>query len=261
MASLEAFGTSQYTGQPRPLLPVAALGTEFPNPLGVAAGIDREGSLLGCPDFAAYGFIEVGTICGGDEASAVASRLSAAQLGGRRVGVNIGSRSDGFGDQVVRDYTAALTEVWPAVDYVVANLTSPVAPQRAAGGGELACFLAALRGEADGLRQLSGRRVPLLVKINGTDRAGLLAAWALGFDGAVAVGGPEDGVDLASLSAELAPMHLISVGGIRTSADMTGRLAAGAKLVQVFTAALSGGAEFAPNSIAHLTGRAKERLR
>ncbi len=195
-------------------LRVRALGLEFPSPLGIAAGFDKNaGAFRGLASLG-FGFVEVGTVtalpqsgnprprifrlpsdralinrmgfpnAGADE---VASRLRGPK-GDAVVGVNVG-RSKAAGDEgTLADYEASIRVLAPGADYLVLNVSSPNTPG-------LRDLQAADRLEAlvRRARQACGeRRVPILVKIapDLTDReideiADL--ALRLGVEGLVAV--------------------------------------------------------------------------
>lgn len=206
-----------------------------------------------------------------DGAAVVAARL-AARRGKRRrnviVGVNIGrSRSVAVAD-ATDDYALSARLLAPFADYLVVNVSSPnTAGLRDLQAGErLGPLLVAVREHAD---RSAERHVPLLVKISpdlADDEITDLAALAvdLRLDGIVAVNtttarqglrspraaveaagaGGLSGPPLAHRSLEVlrllrgltGTMALISVGGVTTATDIADRLAAGATLVQAYTA-------------------------
>src|SRR3712207_680613 len=130
------------------------LGLKFKNPVGVAAGFDKNG--LVAPQLAAlgFGFVEVGTVTNlpqpgnprprlfrlpadralvnrqgfnNEGAAALAARLSR----GRPscvVGVNIGKSRAVAVEEAVPDYLASFTSIWPHADYVAVNVSSPNTP-------------------------------------------------------------------------------------------------------------------------------------
>jgi dihydroorotate dehydrogenase len=200
-------------------LRVRALGCEFPNPLGVAAGFDKNAQAVDGLAALGFGFVEVGTVTAvaqpgnprprlfrlvddraivnrmgfnNDGAEAVGKRLRRLQKRPDRpvVGVNIGkSRVVPDVDAIV-DYVASARRVAPYADYLVVNVSSPNTPglrdlqevQR------LRPLLIAVRAAAD---LAAGRQVPLLVKIApDLDDADIMAiadlALDLGLDGIVA---------------------------------------------------------------------------
>jgi dihydroorotate dehydrogenase len=278
---------------------VRALGLDFPGPLGLAAGFDKDGA--GVTGLAAlgFGFVEVGTVTARPQpgnpkprmfrfpaeralvnrmgfnnhgAAALAFRLRAlrARPGYRPiVGVNIGKTKAVADEEAVADYATSARLVADVADYVVVNVSSPNTPglRDLQSAGKLRPLLAAVR---DALDQASPRRrVPLLVKIapdladEDVDAVADLAL-DLGLDGiiatnttisreglrdddAVTAAGP-GGMSGAPLKARalevLTRLHartgdrlvLIAAGGIETADDARDRLAAGATLLQAYTA-------------------------
>jgi dihydroorotate dehydrogenase len=177
-----------------PAAPVQAFGLTFANPLGLAAGYDKDG--LGWRGLATLGFghIEVGTVTPRPQAGnprprlfrlvderAVINRMGfpgrgAAflvwQLSGPRpknlvLGVNLGKNQDTPLEDAARDYLSLVQTFAPLADYLAINVSSPntIGLRRLQGREALQSLLAALaaqrRQEADRL----GRPVPMLVKL------------------------------------------------------------------------------------------------
>jgi dihydroorotate dehydrogenase len=218
-------------GPREPVLEVRALGLTFPSPLGVAAGVDKDGSWfegLGCLGF---GFVEVGTVTaraqsgnpkprvfrlrrdrallnrmGFPNPGARALAAGLARRRGRRpiVGVNVGKGMATPIESAGEDYRAAVREVAPVCDYLVLNVSSPNTP----GLGELQA-VALLRPLIAGVQREVVERapgVPVLVKI-GPDvsdaRIDAVAdlALELGLAGIVAVNTTSDRGGLADAAA------------------------------------------------------------
>ena len=141
-----------------PRLTVRAFGLTFPNPVGLAAGFDK--NAVAVPTWAAlgFGFVEVGSVTAyaqpgnpkprlfrlpddeglinrlgfnNEGAAAVAARLKTLRAEGPvavPVGVNVGkSKVTPLGD-APRDYLASLERLWPYADYFVLNVSSPNTP-------------------------------------------------------------------------------------------------------------------------------------
>ena len=174
-----------------PALRVRALGLDFPNPLGVAAGFDKDAEGVRALLALGFGAVEIGTVTARPQpgnprprlfrlpadralinrmgfnnagADAVAVRLARLRSSGPVdgvVGVNIG-RSKTAKDAVA-DYTYSARVLGPYADYVVVNVSSPNTPglRDLQGVDALSPLLQAVRAELD----RSGRTVPLLVKI------------------------------------------------------------------------------------------------
>ena len=171
-------------GPDDPRLAVAALGLRFGNPIGLAAGFDKDAVALGPLARLGFGFVEAGTVTPRPQAGNPRPRLF--RLGADRavinrmgfnnggldaylanlartprrvpVGANVGINKEGADPE--RDYPALVAAVSPHADYVVVNVSSPNTPG-----------LRDLQGEAR-LRAILGAiaaavpvRPPLLVKI------------------------------------------------------------------------------------------------
>jgi dihydroorotate dehydrogenase len=192
-----------------PRLSVDVLGLRFPNPIGIAAGFDKNGEVpdavlaLGC------GFAEVGTVTprpqGGNPRprvfrlpadhgvvnrlgfnnqghAALRARLLARRARGGIVGVNVGANKDA--EDRIGDYVAGIEAFADLASYFTVNVSSPNTPglrdlqARAA----LADLLGRSLAARDRIAAATGRRVPVLLKISpNMDDAGLedVAAEAL----------------------------------------------------------------------------------
>lgn len=197
LASLEAAyrcGLSPLLATPPRPLPTKALGLTFPNPVGLAAGLDKNGAHVDALLSLGFGFVEVGTVTplpqpGNPrprmfrlpQQQAVINRLGFNNLGvdvlvrnveraKRRtglLGINIGKNKDTPNEDAVADYLVCLRRVYPLADYVTINISSP----NTAGLRELQeeqalrKLVGTLRDEQEKLAARHGKRVPLLVKI------------------------------------------------------------------------------------------------
>ncbi|HEY2834594.1 MAG TPA: quinone-dependent dihydroorotate dehydrogenase [Sporichthyaceae bacterium] len=186
---------------PRPSAPVEAFGLCFPNPVGLAAGMDKDGVAI--PAWAAlgFGFVEVGTVTrypqpgnaaprlfrlveseaivnrmGFNNAGAAAMAVRLSRLGPRPipVGVSLGKSKITAVTDATEDYLNSLELLLPHADYVAVNVSSPNTPglrslQDRAALDEL---LAALRRHTVAQAGPAGP-TPLLLKIapDLTDRA------------------------------------------------------------------------------------------
>ena len=197
LASLEAaYRTGLnplFASRPRPL-PTRALGLEFPNPVGCAAGLDKNGAHVDALLALGFGFVEVGTVTPKPQAGnpkprmfrlpehqAVINRLGFNNDGvdalvrnvarARRrhglLGINIGKNKDTPNESAHEDYLFCLERVYPLADYVTVNISSP----NTAGLRELQeeqalrNLVGVLRAEPLLRLAQHGRRVPMLVKI------------------------------------------------------------------------------------------------
>jgi dihydroorotate dehydrogenase len=162
-------------GEPAPedrRLAIRIAGLDFPNPVGLAAGFDKDAEVHGQMLGFGFGFVEIGTVtprpqAGNDrprlfrlaEDRAVINRMgfnnggfeaARARLSGRRrgiVGVNIGANKDSA-DRIA-DYASGVREMAPTADYLTVNISSPNTPglRGLQDAGALAELLAAV-GEA-----------------------------------------------------------------------------------------------------------------
>jgi dihydroorotate dehydrogenase len=201
---LERLGLAAIAAGPTALLPVRIMGLEFPNPVGLAAGMDKDGEHIDGLAALGFGFLEVGAVTprpqAGNpaprvfrlpEAEALINRLGFNSSGvdafvanirrsrhGGIVGVNIGRNADTPNERALGDYLECLNKVYPHASFVTANVSSPNTKnlrdlQRA---DELDGFLAALAAERDRLAASHGRRLPLAMKISpDLDDAGIEA--------------------------------------------------------------------------------------
>ena len=197
LASLEAaYRTGLnplFASRPRPL-PTRAFGLEFPNPVGCAAGLDKNGAHVDALLALGFGFVEVGTVTPKPQAGnpkprmfrlpehqAVINRLGFNNDGvdalvrnvarARRrhglLGINIGKNKDTPNESAHEDYLFCLERVYPLADYVTVNISSP----NTAGLRELQeeqalrNLVGVLREAQERLGAQHGRRVPMLVKI------------------------------------------------------------------------------------------------
>lgn len=219
--------------------PVEAMGLQFPNPVGLAAGFDRTGERVPSLVASGFGHIEIGTITSATDDSGPSTRSS----GNVRLGVNIGSLRPGLDNVVIEDFVARLRQAARIGDYAVANLTAPTIHRNGNSPG-VERLLHRLSEVRDELANASAHRLPLLIKLDGGEHgtpipAAIIAARLHGLDGIVLVSNCLK--RLNEISYHIAPLTVISVGGVRSYIDVRARLAAGAALVQVHRAFAEGG--------------------
>jgi dihydroorotate dehydrogenase len=224
-----------WLGPRDPVLRVRALGLEFPGPLGLAAGFDKDARAMRGLGALGFGFVEVGTVTaraqpGNDRprmfrltadralvnrmgfnnagAAAAAARLRR-RSGGVIVGVNIGKTKVVPEEEAAADYAASARAVAGVADYVVVNVSSPNTPglRDLQAAGRLRPVLVAVREALDAA--VPARRVPLLVKIapdladTDVDAVADLAL-ELGLDGIIATNTTISRAGLASPAPEVA---------------------------------------------------------
>ncbi|HZE67024.1 MAG TPA: quinone-dependent dihydroorotate dehydrogenase, partial [Sporichthyaceae bacterium] len=178
---------------PRPSAPVEAFGLRFPNPVGLAAGMDKDGVAIPAWAGLGFGFVEVGTVTrygqagnppprlfrlveseaiinrmGFNNQGAAALAVRLARLGPRPipVGISLGKSKITPVGEATADYLHSLELLLPYADYVAVNVSSPNTPglrslQDRAALDEL---LGTLRGHTVAQAGPTGP-TPLLVKI------------------------------------------------------------------------------------------------
>ena len=182
--------------QPRVDDPVTVAGIRFPNRVGLAAGLDKNGRCIDGLAAMGFGFIEVGTVTplgqpGNPkprmfrlpQANALINRLGFNNQGlaafianvkqarfrtqGGVLGLNIGKNAATPIERAVDDYLLCLDGVYPHADYVTVNISSPNTKNlRALQSDEaLDALLSAVQARKQQLAQQHGRSVPVFVKI------------------------------------------------------------------------------------------------
>ncbi|MXS85054.1 quinone-dependent dihydroorotate dehydrogenase [Nitrosomonas sp. HPC101] len=173
--------------------PVHIMGLDFPNPVGLAAGLDKNGAYIDALASLGFGFIEVGTVTPRPQAGnprprlfriprakAIINRMgfnnagvdklieNVQQSGYRGIlGINIGKNADTPLQNAVDDYLIGLRKVYPYASYVTVNISSPNTKQlrQLQNEIELEQLLSALKTEQTRLSDQHGRYTPLAVKI------------------------------------------------------------------------------------------------
>ncbi len=179
--------------QRTPLLPAEVMGLHFPNPLGLAAGLDKNATCLAPFSDLGFGFLELGTVTPRAQPGnprkrmfrlpaheAVINRMGFNSVGldtflanlskARRscpVGINIGKNRDTPVERALDDYILALRAVYPVADYVAVNISSPNTPGLRTLQSEqsLVALLEAIKTEKAALARRHARYVPLALKI------------------------------------------------------------------------------------------------
>jgi dihydroorotate dehydrogenase len=174
-------------------LPVHAFGIEFPNPVGLAAGLDKNGEHLDALGVLGFGFIEIGTVTprpqpgnprprmfrlpereaiinrlgfNNDGVDALLRNVERANWRGI-LGINIGKNAATPNERAIEDYLFCLERVYPLASYVTVNISSPNTSglRDLQGADELPRLLGALRERQEQLTAQHGARKPLLLKI------------------------------------------------------------------------------------------------
>ncbi|MFE6161085.1 quinone-dependent dihydroorotate dehydrogenase [Streptomyces sp. NPDC056486] len=275
-----------------------AFGLRMHGPFGLAAGFDKNAVAIDGMSMLGFDHIEIGTVTGepqpgnpkqrlfrlvqdralinrmgfnNEGSAAVAERLGARKAVFKTVvGVNIGKTKVVPEDEAAADYVKSTERLAAHADYLVVNVSSPNTPglRNLQATESLRPLLTAVREAAD--RSVTGRRVPLLVKIapdladEDIDAVADLAV-ELGLDGIIATNttiareslglqsepslyaemGGLSGAPLKERSLEVLRrlyarvgdrITLVGVGGIENAEDAWQRILAGATLVQGYSA-------------------------
>jgi dihydroorotate dehydrogenase len=194
--SLEALKAAQrlhLLGGRRPSAPRMVMGISFPNPVGLAAGLDKDGEYIDALAALGFGFIEVGTVTPRPQpgnpkprlfrlpgARAIINRMGFNNRGVDNLlanvqrarnsgvlGINIGKNFDTPVERAVDDYLIGLRKVYAHAAYVAVNISSPNTPnlRQLQQHDALLALLGELKAEQGRLAQQHGKYVPLAVKI------------------------------------------------------------------------------------------------
>ncbi len=173
--------------------PRTVMGLAFPNPVGLAAGLDKNGDHIDALAALGFGFIEVGTVTPRPQpgnpkprlfrlpqARAIINRMGFNNDGVDRLvenvkrsryrgilGINIGKNFDTPIENAVEDYLIGLRKVYPHASYVTVNISSPNTKnlRQLQQASELERLLDALKREQESLARTHGKHVPLALKI------------------------------------------------------------------------------------------------
>ena len=274
-------------------LAVEAFGLRFPNPIGMAAGFDKNAEVPDQLLRLGFGFAEVGTVTPLPQAgnprprvfrlkddgalinrlgfnneghAAAHARLARRQRGAGIVGVNVGANKDAA-DRVA-DYVLGVSVFAPLADYLTINISSPNTPglrdlQRR---GPLDDLLARVLAARDAAGRDCVRNVPVLLKIapdvtlaelddivavararniDGMVVSNTTIARPASLQSGVNEAGGLSGRPLMELSTQMLretsarvdrQFPLVGVGGVASAEDARAKIAAGATLVQLYSA-------------------------
>lgn len=180
--------------QPECVAPVELMGLRFPNRIGLAAGLDKEGNTVDALGHLGFGFVEIGTFTPRPQAGnpkprlfrlvdreAIINRMGFNNPGieeGVRnartsrdfdgvLGFNIGKNKTTPNEQAADDYLSCLRACYAAADYIAVNFSSPNTPGLRDLQSEDSCarLLETLKREQEKLESEHGRKVPLLFKV------------------------------------------------------------------------------------------------
>lgn len=177
----------------RPYRPVTVMGLNFPNPVGLAAGLDKNGDYFGALGALGFGFVEIGTITpmpqpGNpeprlfrlEEQNAIINRMGfnnkgvdhlVAQVKKTKfdgvLGINIGKNKNTPEENALDDYLHCLRKVYDCADYITVNISSPNTPglRNLQFGESLTLLLEGIKKEQQLLSKKYEKEVPIAVKI------------------------------------------------------------------------------------------------
>lgn len=174
--------------------PVEVMGLKFPNRVGLAAGLDKEGDTIDGLGRLGFGCVEIGTITPLAQAGnpkprlfrlipheAIINRMGfnnpgidAGVANVRQsktfrgvIGFNIGKNKNTPNENAADDYLACLRKAYPVAGYIAVNLSSPNTPglRELQGAEASARLLDTLKQEQQKLAAEHGKHVPLLFKV------------------------------------------------------------------------------------------------
>jgi len=173
--------------------PIRVMGLDFPNAVGLAAGLDKDGAHINALSALGFGFIEVGTVTlraqSGNpkprlfrlpEAQAIINRMGFNNLGVDNLianvkksrfngilGINIGKNKDTPLAHAVDDYLACLDKVYAHASYVALNISSPNTQnlRELQKDDALDALLSAIKLRQASLAEQHGKYVPIALKI------------------------------------------------------------------------------------------------
>ncbi|WP_407274997.1 quinone-dependent dihydroorotate dehydrogenase [Halothiobacillus sp. DCM-1] len=173
--------------------PVTLMGLSFPNRIGLAAGLDKNGAHIDALACLGFGFIEIGTVTPRPQpgnprprlfrlpdAGALINRMGfnndgiesllqnvAARTSQTPLGINLGKNFDTPNERAIEDYRIGLRRAHPVADYITINISSPNTKNLRAlqAADQFGPLLQTLRQEKARCDQENGRTVPIVVKI------------------------------------------------------------------------------------------------
>jgi dihydroorotate dehydrogenase len=299
-----------------PACPVRVMGLDFPNPVGLAAGLDKDAEHVDALAALGFGFLELGGVTPRPqpgnprprlfripEAQAIINRYGLNSVGVDQfisnlsrfskkcvIGVNIGKNKDTPNDKAADDYEICLEKLYPHVDCVTLNVSSPntAGLRDLQDASALTGLLKRIREKRQVLQQQHGRNVALALKISPDLEDEAIRSIANivrreRIDGIVATNTTvsRDGVDRLPFASEQgglsgAPLRarstqvvrvlakalggeipVIGVGGILCGADAAEKLDAGASLVQLYSGLIYRGPELVSECVSACLARSR----
>jgi dihydroorotate dehydrogenase len=191
--ALRAAGVAALVAPRVPRVPVRAMGLEFANPVGLAAGLDKNAEQIEALGALGFGFLEVGTVTPRaqpgnprprlfrlPEREAIINRFGFNNVGlpaflenVRRarwtgvLGINLGKNADTPAERAIEDYELGLKQAYPQASYITINISSPntAGLRNLQAADQVDALLNRLARLREPLAERYGRRVPLVVKV------------------------------------------------------------------------------------------------
>lgn len=185
-------------GKRTPQLPIEVFGRTFVNPVGLAAGFDKDAAVIPAIEAMGFGFIEVGTVTPASQTGNPKKRIfrvaedlaivnslgfnscgiehfqkqlvqHVPRLRSALLGINIGKNTNTPRERAINDYLYCMTRVYRHADYISLNISSPNSPglRDLQSGGALDELLDAIMDSRQHLSEIhNGRWVPIAIKIS-----------------------------------------------------------------------------------------------
>ncbi len=193
IALLDQLRLSSLVARDTPNDPVEVMGLKFPNPIGLAAGLDKDANCVDGLASLGFGFLEVGTVTplpqpgnpkprmfrlsqrqalinrmgfNNEGVDALVKRVRRARFNGV-LGVNIGKNASTPVENALDDYRICMRKVYKVSSYIAVNISSPNTPglRSLQHQEELEALLDGLREERSVLALKHEKRVPMVIKI------------------------------------------------------------------------------------------------
>jgi dihydroorotate dehydrogenase len=189
----ESAGFLSFYPKPPQSQPKTVMGIEFPNAVGLAAGLDKNGMVIDGMAALGFGFIEIGTVTPRPqpgnpkprlfrvkEAQGIINRFGFNNLGVDHLiqnvqaakyqgvlGINIGKNFDTPNERAVDDYLICMRKVYAYASYITVNISSPNTKnlRQLQEKEALDILLSTLKAEQQVLADLHGKYVPIALKI------------------------------------------------------------------------------------------------
>jgi len=193
LRAMQQIGLAAAPATQRAECPRDVMGIRFPNPVGLAAGLDKNGDFIDALATLGFGYIEIGTVTPRaqpgnprprmfriPQAQAVINRMGFNNDGVDKLvanvqrsayrgvlGINIGKNFDTPIERAADDYLHCLRKVYALASYVTVNISSPNTKnlRQLQDAAELGKLLGALKAEQHKLADQHGKYVPLALKI------------------------------------------------------------------------------------------------